>query len=126
MVAKVRDFAAPNLSVSAASFEQILPQHRDDFLYCDPPYYLDEGKLFIGIYPQRNFPVHHAGFDHARLRDELRVHRGGFLPLPITIVPSSASGTPIAKSRCPAGNIRSGRARRASAPTGGAIMATAT
>ncbi len=79
MVAKVREFAAPNLCVSAASFEQILPQHRDDFLYCDPPYYLDEGKLFIGIYPQRNFPVHHAGFDHARLRDELRAHRGGFL-----------------------------------------------
>lgn len=79
MLTKVRNFKTTNLSVQAASFEQILPQHRDDFLYCDPPYYLDEGKMFIGIYPQRNFPVHHEGFDHARLRDELHSHRGGFL-----------------------------------------------
>ena len=35
--------------------------------------------MFRGIYPQRNFPVHHNNFDHRRLRDLLREHRGGFV-----------------------------------------------
>ena len=62
------------------SFERTIPRHRDDFLYCDPPYYLDgDSRMFRGIYPQRNFPVHHKGFDHAALRDLLHEHTGGFI-----------------------------------------------
>ncbi len=77
---KVRTFRCPGLSVEQGSFEEVMPQHRDDFLYCDPPYYLDgDSKMFRGIYPQRNFPVHHKGFDHALLRDLLEQHRGGFV-----------------------------------------------
>ena len=77
---KVRSFRCPGLSVAQASFEEVIPRHRDDFLYCDPPYYLDgDSRMFRGIYPQRNFPVHHRGFDHALLRDLLREHRGGFV-----------------------------------------------
>lgn len=77
---KVRDFHCPNLTVGYGSFEKTLPLHRDDYLYCDPPYYLDgDSRMFRGIYPQRNFPVHHRGFDHALLRDLLRQHRGGFV-----------------------------------------------
>ena len=80
LVDKVRKFNCPGVSVNTASFEDVLPEHTSDFLYCDPPYYLDgDSRMFKGIYPQRNFPVHHNGFDHAKLRDLLHVHRGGFI-----------------------------------------------
>ncbi len=78
-VNKVRNFECPDLSVEVGSFEETIPCHKDDFLYCDPPYYLDEGKTFRGIYPQRNFPIHHKGFNHELLRDLLHNHKGGFV-----------------------------------------------
>ena len=77
---KVRTFSCPRLTVEHGSFKDTMPSHRDDFLYCDPPYYLDgDSRMFRGIYPQRNFPVHHKGFEHELLRDLLRRHRGGFV-----------------------------------------------
>ena len=80
LVAKVERFSCPPLSVTRGSFEETIPAHSNDFLYCDPPYYLDgDSKMFRGIYPQRNFPVHHANFPHDRLRDLLRLHKGGFV-----------------------------------------------
>ncbi len=75
----IRNFKCPNLSVHTGRFEETLPTHSDDFLYCDPPYYLDEGEMFRGIYPQRNFPIHHKGFTHELLRDLLHEHKGGFV-----------------------------------------------
>ena len=78
-VDKVRYFKCPSLSVEHGSFEESIPMHQGEFLYCDPPYYLDEGKMFRGIYPQRNFPVHHKGFNHELLRDLLHDHKGGFV-----------------------------------------------
>ena len=78
-VDKVRHFECPSLSVEYGSFEETIPCHNEEFLYCDPPYYLDEGKMFRGIYPQRNFPVHHKGFNHELLRDLLHNHKGGFV-----------------------------------------------
>ena len=80
LVDKVRSFRCPRLKVGHGSFEQTIPRHRGDFLYCDPPYYLDgDSRMFRGIYPQRNFPVHHKGFDHSTLRDLLHEHKGGFI-----------------------------------------------
>jgi len=80
LIDKVESFRCPNLGVRHGSFELTIPRHRGDFLYCDPPYYLDgDSKMFRGIYPQRNFPVHHKNFDHRGLRDLLREHRGGFV-----------------------------------------------
>lgn len=83
MIEKVRDFRAPMLTVEEASFEQIMEKHRDDFLYLDPPYFLDsdspDSKTFVGMYPHRNFPIHHKGFRHDLLRDLLKKHRGGFV-----------------------------------------------
>ena len=76
---KVRSFSAPSLSVRCASFDESIPAHADDFLYCDPPYYLAQGKTFVGMYPHRNFPIHHQGFRHDRLRDLLLAHKGGFI-----------------------------------------------
>ena len=77
---KVRGFRGAGLSVTCAGFEVTIPEHGGDFLYCDPPYYLQgDSKMFKGIYPQRNFPVHHNGFAHETLRDLLRRHKGGFV-----------------------------------------------
>lgn len=76
---KVRHFAAPTLSPRCASFEESITSHPNDFLYCDPPYYLEQGKTFVGMYPHRNFPIHHQGFRHDLLRDLLLSHKGGFI-----------------------------------------------
>lgn len=80
MIEKVRDFRAKKMQVKCASFEDIIPKHRNDFLYCDPPYFLGgDSKMFIGMYPHRNFPIHHNGFKHELLRDLLKKHKGGFI-----------------------------------------------
>lgn len=80
MLEKVRSFRADNLWVECASFEEVMPKHKNDFLYCDPPYYLDgDSKTFVGLYPHRNFPIHHNGFKHELLRDLLMEHKGGFV-----------------------------------------------
>ena len=77
---KLQDFRCPSLSVQHGCFEDTIPIHKGEFLYCDPPYYLDgDSKMFRGIYPQRNFPVHHNGFNHELLRDMLQEHDGGFV-----------------------------------------------
>ena len=77
---KVRNFRCLGLTVSHGSFEKSIPENKTDFLYCDPPYYLDgDSQMFRGIYPQRNFPVHHNGFDHKLLRNLLHKHQGGFI-----------------------------------------------
>lgn len=79
-IEKVRNFNVKNLKVECASFEDVIPRHKDDFLYCDPPYYLGgDSKMFVGMYPHRNFPIHHKGFKHELLRDLLRKHKGGFI-----------------------------------------------
>lgn len=80
LVDKVEVFQCPRLSIACASFEESIPKHNGEFLYCDPPYFLEgDSKMFRGIYPQRNFPIHHNGFDHAVLRDLLHEHDGGFV-----------------------------------------------
>ena len=82
MIDKISKFELPTLSVNQGSFETILPQHSEDFLYLDPPYYLEkdsDNKMFTGIYPMRNIPIHHNGFNHELLRDLLKAHKGGFV-----------------------------------------------
>jgi len=81
MISKVRDFSVDNMQVSCDTFENVIPRFNREFLYCDPPYYLEgDSKMFRGIYPQRNFPIHHNNFDHERLRDLLlESHKGGFV-----------------------------------------------
>ena len=80
MLERIRDFDPQNLKVECADFQQVIKNHTNDFLYCDPPYYIgDDSKMFKGIYPMRNIPVHHNGFPHELLRDLLKSHKGGFI-----------------------------------------------
>lgn len=79
-IEKVKNFDGGNIKVACGSFEEVISDHKHDFLYCDPPYYLDgDSKMFIGMYPHRNFPIHHKGFKHEKLRDLLKNHKGGFI-----------------------------------------------
>lgn len=78
LLERVRSFHAQNITVECAPFDKVIPNYPDDFLYCDPPYYLDgDSKTFVGMYPHRNFPIYHQSFRHDRLRDLLLAHRGG-------------------------------------------------
>ena len=80
MTERIRNFDPQNLKVECADFREVIKKHPDDFLYCDPPYYLGkDSKMFRGIYPMRNIPVHHNGFPHETLRDLLKNHKGGFI-----------------------------------------------
>lgn len=76
----VRKFDPGDLEVHEGRFEDKIPLHQGDFIYADPPYYLDgDSKTFIGMYPHRNFPIHHKGFDHEKLASQLKAHKGGFI-----------------------------------------------
>lgn len=79
-IEKVRDFKVNNFEVKCASFEEAFEKYPNDFFYCDPPYLLGhDSKMFRGIYPMRNIPVHHNGFPHEKLLDLLKKHKGGFV-----------------------------------------------
>lgn len=82
VVEKIREFKCPTLSVDKLGFEESIKKHSDDFLYLDPPYYLDkdsDNKMHSGLYPMKNIDVHHSGFDHELLRDLLLNHKGDFV-----------------------------------------------
>ena len=80
MLEKVRNFSSKNMKIECADFEKAFAKYSNDFFYCDPPYLLGEGtKMFRGIYPMRNIPVHHNGFEHEKLRELLKKHKGGFI-----------------------------------------------
>jgi len=80
LLERVKNFNVRNIYVECASFEETIPEFKNEFLYCDPPYYLGEdSSLFRGLYPQRNFPIHHNNFNHQLLRDLLHNHKGGFI-----------------------------------------------
>ena len=76
---KIRNFRCPLLSVEQGPFEQTITSHPFNFLYCDPPYYLDEGQVFTGMYPRREDPIYHKGFNHELLRDLLHSHQDRFI-----------------------------------------------
>jgi DNA adenine methylase len=82
MIKNIERFNLSSLSVKQGSFESVLPNHTNDTLYLDPPYYLEkdkDNKMFTGIYPMRNIPIHHNGFNHELLRDLLLNHKGKFV-----------------------------------------------
>ena len=81
-IERVRDFNCPNLSVKQSSFDKVIPNYEKDFIYADPPYYMEkseDNKMFKAIYPNSNFALHHIHFDHELLRDQLHSHEGKFL-----------------------------------------------
>jgi len=81
-VKRIKEYKNPNLTVRKGSFDEVIPNHTNDFLYLDPPYFLDkdaDNKMLKGMYPNCNIDVHHKGFDHKLLRDLLHNHKGNFI-----------------------------------------------
>jgi DNA adenine methylase len=73
------------MSVECKSFDEVIPNYPNDFIYADPPYYMekkegdDDNKMFKAIYPNSNWAIHHIHFDHDKLRDLLHNHKGKFI-----------------------------------------------
>ena len=68
-----------NISVKCDDFENVIPRHNEDFLFLDPPYYLEgNSKMFKGLYPNCNFAIHHNNFNHKKMCELLKNHKGGF------------------------------------------------
>ena len=62
---KVRKFKSPKLSVFNETFDVSIAKHKNEFLYLDPPYYLEkdgDNKMHKGMYPMKNIDVHHSLF----------------------------------------------------------------
>jgi DNA adenine methylase len=82
MIDDISNFNGTHLSVSEGSFDNVIPNHPDEFLYLDPPYFMgkdSDNKMHAAIYPMKNIPVHHEGFNHELLRDLLHSHKGKFI-----------------------------------------------
>ena len=79
-IKKIHKMDIGNLSVFCEDFSNVIPKHKDDFLYLDPPYYLEgDSKMFKGLYPNCNFAIHHKNFNHTLLHTLLSKHKGGFI-----------------------------------------------
>lgn len=77
---KINGIDLGNVNVYCDTFENVIKKYNNDFLYLDPPYYLDgDSKMFKGIYPNSNFAIHHKGFNHDLLCELLKKHKGGFI-----------------------------------------------
>ena len=82
MSEKINKFKCSGMSVYNETFDISIPKHNNDFLYLDPPYFLErdsDNKMYKGMYPMKNIDVHHSGFDHELLRDLLLEHKGDFV-----------------------------------------------
>ena len=67
MIETIRNFTCPNLSVHKKSFDVVIEENPEEFLYLDPPYFMgqdSDNKMHSAIYPMKNIPVHHEGFNH--------------------------------------------------------------
>lgn len=82
MIDSISSFDGTYLSVGESTFDQVISGLTNEFLYLDPPYFMgrdSDNKMHAAIYPMKNIPVHHDGFDHELLRDLLHNYKGKFV-----------------------------------------------
>jgi len=81
MIRNVGNFKTRLLSVYEGDYIDVITDNNKEFMYLDPPYYMggNDNKMHAPIYPMKNIPVHHAGFNHEKLRDLLYNHKGKFI-----------------------------------------------
>ena len=70
-IKRLCNFKEPNLKVGFLSFEDSLEKHKNDFLYLDPPYYLDSKSRLYGVSGDL-----HQGFEHDKLHSILTNRTG--------------------------------------------------
>ena len=79
-IKNIKKLELKNLSVECCDFEEVIQKHQNDFIFLDPPYYLNgDSKMFKGMYPNCNFAIHHNNFNHKKMCELLKNHKGGFL-----------------------------------------------
>ena len=71
-IERLRKFSLPTLKVKNECFTVSIPENSDKFMYCDPPYLLENGSN--NLYGNKGNM--HKGFDHAALREVLDSHSG--------------------------------------------------
>jgi DNA adenine methylase len=64
-IQRLKEFKIENFTVALLDFTKSIPKHKDDFLYCDPPYLIDQ-KLY-GVRGDK-----HIDFDHDTLSELLK------------------------------------------------------
>ena len=52
MIDRLEKYVNPNLTVMAADMIDVIPYHKKDFLYLDPPYYLENCLLYTSPSPR--------------------------------------------------------------------------
>jgi len=78
-IKKLKNMDFKNISINCSDFQDVILKHNKDFLFLDPPYYLDgDSKMFKGMYPNCNFAIHHNNFKHKEMYNLLKNHKGGF------------------------------------------------
>jgi len=65
-IKRLQNFEAPNLKVGFKGFEASVELHKNEFLYLDPPYFLEAKSKLYG----KNGDMH-EGFDHKLLHSTL-------------------------------------------------------
>ena len=70
-IKRLCNFKEPNLKVGFLSFEDSLEKHKNDFLYLDPPYYLDTRSRLYGVSGDL-----HKEFEHQKLHNILTNRTG--------------------------------------------------
>jgi DNA adenine methylase len=74
-IKRIKDFKVPNLSVKLGDYKDSIIRHPNAFLYCDPPYKLDnESNKLYG-----NKGDTHHNFDHEGLYELLKKRKGWVL-----------------------------------------------
>jgi DNA adenine methylase len=71
-IKRLREFEIHNVSVENLSFEDSLKKHNEDFLYLDPPYYI-QSKLY------GNKGNLHKQFNHEKLAEMLKTRKNWIL-----------------------------------------------
>ncbi len=66
-IERLKDFKIENFTVGHRDFTESIPKHFNDFLYCDPPYLINQK-----LYGQKGDK--HNSFDHQFLAELLRKH----------------------------------------------------
>lgn len=76
---KVKNFNVNNISVFNSSFEEVISKYNNDFIYLDPPYFVDKNTTYCALYPNVHSPYYHNNFKHEKLCELLKQHKGKFL-----------------------------------------------
>jgi len=75
------DWQSPNLTVSCKDWKDSLVNHKDNILYCDPPYVDKRSQKYYGPYRTQKYHkllVEEWNFDHVEFAEAMKTHNNGW------------------------------------------------